>query len=238
MTPGKAYVRRRTGAARRLLGVCLLLGLCLFPVSVPRAQEAAQPETPAISGILILNQERLFAQSLYGQRVQRELEDASARLSAENRRIEAELTEEELDLTEQRATMTAEAFRALADAFDARVEAIRAEQEAKARDLSAQAETAQAQFFERVAPILLGIVRDRDAAVLMDSRAVLLSADRVDVTEAAIAAIDASLGEGGEEPIILIETEPGVGEGAGPPPGPGDGDIGVDGGAEGDGTTP
>jgi hypothetical protein len=50
-------------------------------------------------------------------------------------------------------------------------------------------------------------VRDRGAAVLMDSRAVLLSADRVDVTEAAIAAIDAALGEGGDEPIISIDID-------------------------------
>jgi hypothetical protein len=95
----------------------------------------------------------------------------------------------------------------MADAFDTRVEAIRAAQEAKARDLTEQADAAQAQFFERVAPILLDIVRDRNAAVLMDSRAVLLSADRVDVTETAIAAIDAALGEGGPDPIISIDID-------------------------------
>jgi hypothetical protein len=41
----------------------------------------------------------------------------------------------------------------------------------------------------------------------MDSRAVLLSADRVDVTETAIAAIDAALGEGGDDPIISIDID-------------------------------
>jgi hypothetical protein len=34
-----------------------------------------------------------------------------------------------------------------------------------------------------------------------------LSADRVDVTEAAIAAIDETLGEGGAEPIITIDVD-------------------------------
>jgi hypothetical protein len=98
---------------------------------------------------------------------------ASARLAAENRRIEAALTDEELELTQLRETTEADAFREMADAFDTRVEAIRAAQEAKARNLTEQADSAQAQFFERVAPILLDIVRDRGAAVLMDSRAVL-----------------------------------------------------------------
>ena len=183
----------------------VLLAMCLAQPGT--AQQATETELAPVAGILILNQERLFAQSLYGQRIQRELEEASARLAAENRRIEAELTEEELALTEMRATMEADAFREQADAFDARVEAIRAAQEAKARDLTGQADAAQAQFFERVAPVLLEIVRDRNAAVLMDSRAVLLSADRVDVTEAAIAAIDERLGEGGADPIISIETD-------------------------------
>ncbi|MDG4648377.1 OmpH family outer membrane protein [Roseibacterium sp. SDUM158017] len=194
MTRPGASVPKRLG---RLLAAAALA----LAASVAQAQDPAQPG----AGVLVVNQERLIAQSLYGQRIQRELEAASAELSAENRRIEARLTAEELDLTELRDTLTPEEFRRLADEFDARVEAIRAAQEAKARDISEQADTAQVQFFERAAPVLLEIVRDRGAAVLMDSRAVLLSADRVDITETAIAEIDATLGDGGAEPIISVE---------------------------------
>ncbi|MCU4654554.1 OmpH family outer membrane protein [Roseibacterium sp. SDUM158016] len=168
------------------------------------AQQGAADPGPAAS-ILVLNQERLIARSLYGQRIQRELEAASSALSAENRRIETRLTAEELDLTEMRDTLPPADFRVMADEFDTRVEAIRAAQEAKARDISEQADAAQTQFFELAAPILLEIVRERGAAVLMDSRAVLLSADSVDITETAIAAIDATLGDGGEDPIIDVE---------------------------------
>jgi hypothetical protein len=129
---------------------------------------------PPLAGILILNQERLFAQSLYGQRIQRELEDASsARLAAENRRIEAALTDEELALTELRATTEADAFREMADAFDTRVEAIRAAQEAKARDLTAQADAAQASSSNAWRRSFWTSCATRNAAVLMDSRAVL-----------------------------------------------------------------
>jgi Skp family chaperone for outer membrane proteins len=197
-------MRRRGGAA---LQVVAALALALALSGPAAAQDTAAADPTPVTGILVLNQERLFARSLFGQRIQRELEEVSARLAAENRRIEAQLTEEELDLTELRGTIEADEFRALADAFDTRVEAIRAEQEAKARNLTGQADAAQSQFFESVAPILLEIVRDRNAAVLMDSRSVLLSADRVDVTEAAIAAIDETLGEGGAEPIITIDVD-------------------------------
>jgi Skp family chaperone for outer membrane proteins len=210
MRLASALVRQWPGAAGvtvRAMACAIWLGVVVGLPTPSVAQDGPATGAEPVAGILVLNQERLFAQSLYGRRIQRELEDASARITAENRRIEAQLTEEELDLTELRATMEADAFRDLADAFDTRVEGIRAAQEAKARDLTTQADAAQAQFFERVAPILLDIVRDRNAAVLMDSRAVLLSADRVDVTETAIAAIDEALGEGGSEPIISIETD-------------------------------
>ena len=156
------------------------------------------------SAILLLNQERLLSGSAYGQRIQREVEAAGSSLAAENRQIEAQLTEEELSLTARRANMSPEAFRPLAEDFDARVEAIRAAQEAKGRALQDQAEAAQVAFFDSAFPILIDILRQRGASVLMDSRAVLLAADNVDITEDAIARINAAIGEGGTEPLIVL----------------------------------
>lgn len=171
------------------------------------ALDVSGAETAPIAGVLILNQERLIARTAYGRRIQRELETVSSALATQNRGIEADLTEEELALAETRSTLPADEFRALADAFDARVEAIRETQETKARDLTAQADLARTQFFERAAPILLEIVRARGAAVLMDSRAVLLSAETVDITEDAIAAVDERLGDGGSDPLIEIDLQ-------------------------------
>lgn len=184
--------------------------MAALAVSVPaaRAQDNATP-----APILVLNQDRLLSQTRFGQRIQAELEAASSALSAENRRIEADLTEEELALTGLRPTTPAEEFRALADEFDTRVRAIRAAQDAKARDLQGQAEAAQQRFFEEIVPVLLELVQAREASVLLDSRTVLLSAGGIDVTDAAIAAIDAVLGDGGPAPIIAL---PGVGGGGAP----------------------
>jgi Skp family chaperone for outer membrane proteins len=187
------------------------LGLAALFLAAPAARAQQQP---APSAVLVLNQDRLLAQTEFGQRIQSELEAASTALAAENRRIEAQLTEEELQLTELRPTMEADAFRVLADEFDTRVRGIRAAQDAKARDLTAQAEAAQQRFFEEIVPVLLDLVRARGASVLIDSRTVLLSAGGIDITDAAIAAIDATLGQGGEEPIIDL---PGLGEAAIPP---------------------
>jgi Skp family chaperone for outer membrane proteins len=193
----------------RIAAALLLAGAALGAPGSVSAQVAAGEgrEAVPVAGVLILNQERLIAQTAYGRRIQRELEAVSSALATQNRGIEADLTEEELALAETRGTVTAEEFREMADAFDARVEAIRETQETKARDLSAQAELARTRFFERAAPILLDIVRARGAAVLMDSRAVLLSAETVDITEDAIAALDDRLGDGGEAPLIEIDLQ-------------------------------
>jgi Skp family chaperone for outer membrane proteins len=181
------------------------LGVAALVVQTGDAR--AQPVAPPEAAILVLNQDRLLTQTDFGQRIQAELEAASQALAAENRRIEAQLTEEELDLTERRPDMSPADFRALANEFDSRVVAIRAAQDAKGRDLQAQSEAAQQRFFEETFPVLLEIIESRGASVLLDSRTVLLSAGSVDITDAAIAAINEALGDGGEEPLIAL---PGV----------------------------
>lgn len=199
----------------RIPRAALVLALVLAGLGPATAQDGAPPG----ASVLVLNQERLLSQSLYGQRIQREVEAAGAALTAENRRIEARLTEEELALTERRALMTPEAFRPIAAEFDARVNGIRAAQEAKGRALQQQADAAQQAFFETAFPILVDILRTRGASVLMDNRAVLLSADGIDITEEAVALIDARLGEGGPEPLIDLD---GTGQAPRPRPAPAD----------------
>src|SRR6056297_453853 len=83
MRPDPAARMRRRGAAARRLFTALWFGISVALVAPAPAQESVVEDDVApapVSGILILNQERLFARSLYGQRIQRELEDASARL--------------------------------------------------------------------------------------------------------------------------------------------------------------
>lgn len=217
MTRGTSNSRCRPGSNRvarwrACVHVCLVSALCLCtvgPIS-SQAQSAAgfdRAAQPAPEGILVLDQDSLFSDSLYGQRVQQEVAEAGRTLAAENRQIEAELTAEELQLTEDRGTLPRDEFMVMAAEFDQRVEAIRARQDAKGRALTAAADAAQRRFFELVVPILLEIVQERRAAVIMDSRSVLLAADTVDITDAAIAAVDAQIGNGGPSAILapLIE---------------------------------
>lgn len=146
--------------------------------------------------LVTLDQERLFEASAFGRRVDTALTEASRQLTTENREIEAMLTAEEAALTEQRATLAPEAFRALADDFDARVERLRRQQEDRARALSIWRDIEQQRFFEAAVPVLMQLLRDTGAVAIIDSRAILLALEESDLTDPAIARMDAALGDG------------------------------------------
>jgi Skp family chaperone for outer membrane proteins len=185
----------------------LLAALIVALAAAPAADAQANP--PAV---IVIDQERLFQESALGQSITRQLEQHSAALAAENRAIETELIAEERELTERRAELPPEEFRALADAFDEKVERLRAEQDAKTRELVAIRDAGRQNFTQSVGPILLDYMRRTGAAVMIDRRSVVATADRVDVTDELIAEIDARV-----EP----EDAPEDGGDPGPvPPGP------------------
>lgn len=138
------------------------------------------------SPVLVIDQDRLFAETQLGARAQADLEARAQELADENQRIEAELIARERELTELRPTLTPDEFRPLADEFDERVERIRTEQDEKARELNRARDDARQAFFQDVAGIISGIVREKGAVVVIDRRDVFLSADRIDITDEAI----------------------------------------------------
>lgn len=155
-----------------------------------------QPVQAAPSAVLVVDFDRAFRESLYGQRVLAEIERRRTEIARENNRLTAELDAEEAELTEQRNTLTVEEFRARADAFDEKVQAIRREQDAKARNFGRLTETANNRFLELARPILVEILGRHDATLLADSRSYFIVLDQADVTDEAIAEINARIGAG------------------------------------------
>ncbi|MDE3029463.1 MAG: OmpH family outer membrane protein [Paracoccaceae bacterium] len=166
------------------------------PSAVPTAVPAAGASAVLPSSVLTIDQDRLFANTKYGKRLERDYEAAAAALATENRGIEAELSTEERALTDKRATLAPDDFRKLADAFDTKVEGIRKAQAAKNTELLRQRDEARQKFFEEVLPVLGGLMRENGAVAILNAQAVFLSFKGIDITDRAIARIDASLGEG------------------------------------------
>jgi len=173
------------------------LAVLTFSGTALPAQTTDPAFSPAVrSDFVVVDQERLFADSEFGQRFRQERAAESKSLAEENRRIEAQLIEEEQLLTDRRPGLAASEFRDLADKFDARVTEIRLEQDRKARMLT-QRETAERQAFLQAAiPVLGQVLSDFGAVAVFDRRSVLLSDDRIDITDVAIAQVNAVLGDG------------------------------------------
>lgn len=178
-------------------GAVLALGLA-GPVFVQPvfAQSVVAVEPAVQSPLLTLDDERLFKESKFGKAVLAQQEADAQALITENRRIEAELEQEEKDLTARRATMSRTDFAPLSEAFNSKVEGIRKAQDAKSRDMTRAFEDEKLRFFEAVRPALAQIMKERGAVVIIDKRAVFVSFENADITNAAIQLLDQSLGDG------------------------------------------
>ncbi len=157
------------------------LALCL---AGPVAAQQTSVEVPP--PVLTIDQDRLFAETRIGAEALAAFEADAEVLAAENAAIEEELIAQELALTEERSTLEPEAFKEKADAFDQRVRQLRSEQDEKARNLNQSRDAARQAFFNEVAGVISGIVRERGALMVLDRRDVFLSADSIDITEEAI----------------------------------------------------
>lgn len=150
------------------------------------------------SQVLVIEFERAFASSAFGQRVSRELQEQRAAIGAESQRISEELTQEEQRLTDLRDSVSAEDFRRMAKEFDLRVQELRNGQDEKARALNAFNDSAQQVFFAAALPVLNEILQERGATLLLDRRQVFLSLDSVDITGLAVERINAAIGDGAD----------------------------------------
>jgi Skp family chaperone for outer membrane proteins len=166
-----------------------------------------------VTAIVTVDIERLFSQSKFGQRVAQSYAAEREALANENSSIAAALREEELALATQRAEMAASVFRTEAEAFDEKAQSIRRAQDAKERALEDTLVQGRDQFLEVTRPILGRLMVDRGALAILDRRSILLSLGSIDVTDDAIARIDAEIGDGAD---ALLETGPDLGSDTAP----------------------
>lgn len=177
-------------SARRLL--CSLGVVMALAVPVVAQDPSGIVQAP----ILMMDRDRLFAETLYGRAVEAQFQADSQTLIAENLRLEQALEEEERALTDKRASLPAAEFQSLATAFDQKTEAIRAAQDQKSRAITSKREQDQQRFLQAAIPVLGDLMREAGAVAIFDQNTVILSLRGVDITDAAIARIDAVLGDG------------------------------------------
>lgn len=193
-----------SGQARLCIRAFAVLAMALAglgPTSLTAQTEpapSAGADMPAGQGeqlqlpFITIDRDRLYAESLPGKASQARYDAESAELIAENRQLEASLEAEERELTKLRDTVSAEEFRTLAAAFDRKVEDLRTAQDGKSRALTRKLEEERQAFFEASVPVLGQLMVDLNAVAIVDRSAIILTFDKLDVTDLAIQRLDAA----------------------------------------------
>ncbi len=171
------------------LGLLLVAVLGVFALSAPARAQFAFP-TVFPKPVLLLDQDRLFAETDLGKALDAEILAKREALIKENRAIELAFETEERRLTDQRAKMSAEEFRVVSDEFDSRVQAAREAQLNKDLALQSEADQNRRRFFEISAPVLSRLMQKYSASAILDRRSVLLFDKNMDITDEAIALLN------------------------------------------------
>lgn len=205
-----------------LLSACAALlaaagGAAAQPVQ--QAAPAASPELPsrtietpdgakplAGSPILTVDQEALFAESDWGRRTKRVLEQEGGRIETENERLADQLAAEEARLTRQRGSLDPAEFRKLAEAFDARATEVRRQRAQVVQDLNAWAERDRLAFYRAALPLMGEMMQERRAVAVLDRRTVFVSLDAIDLTQPLVARLNRELGDG--DGTVPLPEEP------------------------------
>lgn len=164
------------------------------------------------SEVVVIDPQRLFRETQFGQRIAAELEAEAEELATTNRRLEEQLRAEEKELTEARPTMTPEDFRDAAEAFDKKVQAIRRERLEKARSLEEKRGSAEQRFLAAAQSVLVEVMDERGANILIDIRSTLLRDNGIDITSQAVRKIDQAIGTGEQAETPQPQPQPEAGD--------------------------
>ena len=154
------------------------------------------PPAPQSLPMMTIDPERLFAQSQWGKRVLADYEARGRALAADNERLANQFSDEEGELTKLRDSMSPEEFRARAEEFDKRVVEVRRERDKLLTDLQHEFDQGRNSFLQAVLPVLAKLMQERGAVVVLDQRAIFVSADSIDVTQELIGRVDVEVGAG------------------------------------------
>jgi len=189
-------MRARAG----ILGLCACL---LLPPPVS-AQGLIGPRN-AQAAVLVVDMKRIKSDTAAGR-------DMLAKTIEIRRRIQAGVAErgerlraEEQRLAEERETLDPEDFREQVRAFEQQVFANRELSERETRRLQLVLSGASTLLKDRATAVFAAIMRERRADLLLDSSQIILSADRLDITDEVIERLDIILPE---MPIELVDPEP------------------------------
>ncbi|MEL7453384.1 MAG: OmpH family outer membrane protein [Pseudomonadota bacterium] len=147
--------------------------------------------------IIVIDQARIMRDSAGGQDIARKLAAIGQTMQSELEGEAGALQTEGQALETRRANLTPEALQADTElqsqfqSFLAKRQAFQRKQQVRAQELQQTEQTAWAEFFQALEPVLEQVVTERGAQLMIDRSSITFAAPELDATDLAITKIDA-----------------------------------------------
>ena len=155
-------------------------------------------------GILVIDLDRAYNSSKYGQSIRKNFEIENRSFNKENDRILKALKEEEIKLTQDREKLSPEDFAKAAEVFDKKAVAIRTRRLEQIAIVNERFKGLKPIFFKKIQPIIKDIMREYNASIILEKNSVVWSLASIDVTNKIVERVDAAFEAAniGQEPEL------------------------------------
>lgn len=153
----------------------------------------------AQSTVLVVDQSRVLRQSDVGKHIQRQLESIAKQMGTEIKSQRSPLASERDTLVNELKNMSVEALKARPDlqrkaqSLKEKVEKAQMEEAYKQRELQVTEQKALEKVNAKLTTILEGLVKERNADVLLDRSMVIYSGKSVDVTDVVLSRLNSQM---------------------------------------------
>lgn len=141
-------------------------------------------------GILVIDLDRAYNSSKYGQSIRKNFEIENRSFNKENDTILKALKEEEIKLTEDREKLSPEDFAKAAEVFDKKAVAIRNRRLEQIAVVNERFKGLKPIFFKKIQPIIKDIMREYNASIILEKNSVVWSLASIDVTNKIVERVD------------------------------------------------
>lgn len=173
-----------------------MLGAAFCATAALSATAPAIAQTAPGAAVAVLDQDRMFAQSIAGKGIAQRLQEVAQQISTELKPDGDWLTNEQKALQQAASGLTREQIAQRADlktrfeTFGRRGADFERKSGKRAQELVATENKARQDFAKAVDPIVLEIVRERNVAVLFDRAATMYATPAVDITDEVVKRLD------------------------------------------------
>ena len=150
----------------------------------------SQPAAAQSSGILVVDLERAYKTSKFGEFMRDAFNSENQSFNEENKVILNRLKDEEIQLTADRANLSQEEFSVAADAFDIKVQEIRKTRLEQIRVVEERFKMLKPMFFRRVDSFFDVMMREFNAAAILEKDSVVRSNQTIDITDLLVERVD------------------------------------------------